>query len=185
MEMQSLQHAQRVVSSAGCSTSGTAPQSHFTWSARSQRHRDCLHILRHCSCLEPRGTHFVRRTAPDSSTHKSSRLPTAIPCVRANVSDPITTEPLGITKFVAETCLPTRTGKYRVRAYRHSVSTATMGLWLCYRLCISARGSIACLQIDGGRTVTEPTCIMTGKPEGRENVSDIAPLHQMALPSRC
>ena len=28
------------------------------------------------------------------------------------------------------------------------------------------------LQIDGGRTVTEPTCIMTGKPEGKENVSD-------------
>ena len=32
---------------------------------------------------------------------------------------------------------------------------------------------MAWLQIDGGRTVTEPTCIMTGKPEGRENVRDI------------
>ena len=26
-------------------------------------------------------------------------------------------------------------------------------------------------QVDGGRTFTEPTCIMTGKPEGQENVS--------------
>lgn len=42
-----------------------------------------------------------------------------------------------------------------------------------------------CLQIDGGRTVTEPTCIMTGKPEGRENVSDISLIHQKALPSLC
>ncbi|DBA94349.1 TPA: hypothetical protein ACH3X1_001955 [Trebouxia sp. C0004] len=28
------------------------------------------------------------------------------------------------------------------------------------------------MQIDGGRTFSEPTCIMTGKPEGLENVSD-------------
>lgn len=172
--MQSLQHAQRVVSSVGCSTSGTAPHPQLSCSARSQRHRDCLHIHRHCSYLELRGTLSVRRTAPHSSNRKLSRLPTAIPCVRADVNDPSSTEPLGITKFVAETCLPTKTGKYRVRGYRHSVSTATTGLRLCYRLCISARVSMACLQIDGGRTVTEPTCIMTGKPEGRENVSDIA-----------
>lgn len=123
--MQSLQHAQRVVSNAGCSTSGTAPQSHLSRSARPQRHRNCLHGHRYCSCLELRGAQSVRRTAVDSSNHKSSRSPTTIPCVRADVSDPITTGPLGITNFVAETCLPTKTGKYRVRAYRHSVSTAS------------------------------------------------------------
>lgn len=125
MVMRSLQHAQRVVSSAGCSTSGIAPQSHLSRSAQPQRHRDCVHVHRYCSCLELRGAHSVRRTTVDSSDHKSSRLSSAIPCVRADASDPITTEPLGITNFVAETCLPTRTGKYRVRAYRHSVSAAS------------------------------------------------------------
>ncbi|KAL0024065.1 hypothetical protein WJX79_002241 [Trebouxia sp. C0005] len=64
--------------------------------------------------------------------------------VTADGNIPLPTESLVITKFVAETCLPTRTGKYRVRAYTHS--------------------------IDGGRTFSEPTCIMTGKPEGLENV---------------
>ena len=123
--MQSLQHAQRVVSSAGCSTSGFAPQSHLSRSARSQRHKDCLHIQRHCTCLELYESQSVRRSAPDSSNRKLSKLPTAISCVRADVRDPTIAEPLGVTKFVAETCLPTRTGKYRVRAYRHSVSTAS------------------------------------------------------------
>ncbi|KAK9845539.1 hypothetical protein WJX84_003566, partial [Apatococcus fuscideae] len=48
------------------------------------------------------------------------------------------------TEFVAETLLPTKTGRYRLQGYRHSV--------------------------DGGRTYTEPTCIMTGSPEGHEKV---------------
>ncbi|KAK9827454.1 hypothetical protein WJX74_003345 [Apatococcus lobatus] len=48
--------------------------------------------------------------------------------------------PYDRTEFVAETLLPTKTGRYRLRGYRHSA--------------------------DGGRTYTEPTCIMTGSPEG-------------------
>lgn len=48
----------------------------------------------------------------------------------------------GSTRFVAETRLPTRSGAYRVRAYRHTV----------------------------GSTVTEPMCIMTGHPEGGRDI---------------
>lgn len=126
--MQSMQHAQRVSSSAGCSTSGTAPQPQISRSARSHLHRDCLSFHRHCPCLELRWSQSVCKTVWNLRTRNLSRLPTAIPCVRADANDPNATEPLSITKFVAETCLPTKTGKYRVRAYRHSVSTATLGL---------------------------------------------------------
>lgn len=49
-----------------------------------------------------------------------------------------------ITKFVAETLLPTRHGKFRLRGYKHS--------------------------IDGGATFTEPTAIIYGAVEGQSNV---------------
>ncbi|KAF5831720.1 GTP cyclohydrolase II-domain-containing protein [Dunaliella salina] len=48
------------------------------------------------------------------------------------------------TQFVAETLLPTRHGKLRLRGYKHSV--------------------------DGGLTYTEPTAIIAGNVEGREDV---------------
>lgn len=48
------------------------------------------------------------------------------------------------TTFIAETLLPTRTGKYRLRGYKHTV--------------------------DGGATYTEPTAIIYGKPEGQSKV---------------
>uniref|UniRef100_A0A7S3VHN9 GTP cyclohydrolase II n=1 Tax=Dunaliella tertiolecta TaxID=3047 RepID=A0A7S3VHN9_DUNTE len=48
------------------------------------------------------------------------------------------------TQFIAETLLPTRHGKLRLRGYKHSV--------------------------DGGLTYTEPTAIIAGSVEGRENV---------------
>ncbi|EFJ51564.1 hypothetical protein VOLCADRAFT_116428, partial [Volvox carteri f. nagariensis] len=49
-----------------------------------------------------------------------------------------------ITTFIAETLLPTRHGKFRLRGYKHS--------------------------IDGGVTFTEPTAIIAGRVEGQENV---------------
>jgi len=49
-----------------------------------------------------------------------------------------------VTRFIAETLLPTRHGKFRVRGYKHS--------------------------IDGGVTFTEPTAIMCGPVENGENV---------------
>lgn len=48
------------------------------------------------------------------------------------------------TKFIAETLLPTRHGKFRLRGYKHS--------------------------IDGGLTFTEPTAMLVGNVEGKENV---------------
>lgn len=52
--------------------------------------------------------------------------------------------PLVWTKFVAETLLPTGQGKFRLRGYRHT--------------------------IDGGRTFTEPSAIISGSVEGLEEV---------------
>ena len=49
------------------------------------------------------------------------------------------------TKFVAETLLPTKLGKFRLRGYRHTV--------------------------DGGLTYTEPSVIISGSPEGRADVA--------------
>lgn len=49
-----------------------------------------------------------------------------------------------ITKFIAETLLPTRHGKFRLRGYKHS--------------------------IDAAATFTEPTAIIFGQVEGQENV---------------
>jgi hypothetical protein len=49
------------------------------------------------------------------------------------------------TVYVAETMLPTRHGSFRLRGYKHS--------------------------IDGGRTFVEPTAIMCGQVEGKEDVS--------------
>ncbi|KAL4443403.1 hypothetical protein ABPG75_011140 [Micractinium tetrahymenae] len=48
------------------------------------------------------------------------------------------------TKFVAETLLPTKLGKFRLRGYRHTV--------------------------DGGLTYTEPSVIISGSPEGCADV---------------
>eukprot|EP00887_Chlorella_sp_A99_P001171 scaffold14.g1171.t1 len=48
------------------------------------------------------------------------------------------------TKFVAETLLPTKQGKFRLRGYRHTT--------------------------DGGRTFTEPSVIIAGRPEGCADV---------------
>lgn len=50
-----------------------------------------------------------------------------------------------VTRFIAETLLPTRHGNFRLRGYKHS--------------------------IDGGVTFTEPTAIVSGKVEGQENVA--------------
>ncbi|KAG2432566.1 hypothetical protein HXX76_008911 [Chlamydomonas incerta] len=50
-----------------------------------------------------------------------------------------------VTSFIAETLLPTRHGKFRLRGYKHST--------------------------DGGATFTEPTAIVSGKVEGQEDVA--------------
>lgn len=73
------------------------------------------------------------------------------------------------TEFVAETLLPTIQGNFRVRAYRHTVSAAMHTAVIYTKECQA--DTYTTLQVDGGRTYTEPCCIMTGQPEGCENVS--------------
>ncbi|BDA48205.1 GTP cyclohydrolase-2 [Coccomyxa sp. Obi] len=66
-------------------------------------------------------------------------LGTPLPNHQSKSLSTLASEPYDVTEFVAETLLPTRTGKYRLRGYRHT--------------------------FDGGRTYTEPSVIMTGTPE--------------------
>jgi len=179
--MQSVQQAQRVLSSAGCSTSGSSAQYHASQTGQLLLRSDSLSTCHHSCGLQ---NHIQRKTCTfqhhkmPSRRRKSKRQSPlqAIPLsVTADGNIPLSTESLVITKFVAETCLPTRTGKYRVRAYTHSVSCSVVSNTCRLLLRCSQRMqhiTIWSLQIDGGRTFSEPTCIMTGRPEGLENVSD-------------
>ena len=106
-------------------------------------------------------------------------------------------QPFDCTEFVAETLLPTLTGKYRLRGYRHTVTSLydvtffvllqsllikdsfaiglsqanvrKFSLSVLFRDLRCSDATVA-MQFDGGRTYTEPSCIITGYPEGLENV---------------
>ena len=102
--------------------------------------------------------------------------------------------PLVWTKFVAETLLPTKQGRFRLRGYRHTVrppaflpASQTASLHYCMRAYPwpagpppasptphhppSPPGSVLLpLQVDGGRTFTEPSVIIAGEPEGGADV---------------
>ena len=81
-----------------------------------------------------------------------------------------------ITKFVAETMLPTKHGKFRLRGYRHSVSipVSCKIVTMCSRQacsCLIVAHMCAMLQVDGGVSFSEPTAIINGVVEGVEDVS--------------
>ena len=127
--MQSLQHAQRIQSSAGCSTSNSFIQAHASRSCRAQQRSDTL-TSSSPVCFptqqSSRARCQIRHVKLSSRRRKSKRHSSSqvIPfTVTADVNTPLETESAIITNYVAETNLPTRTGKYRVRAYRHSVSS--------------------------------------------------------------
>ena len=123
--MQSLQQAQRVLSSRGCSTSGTPPHVHACITSSSS-YTACSALLVLSKAGE--SSHSVRRQRPGRrrtarvTPGRHIRYPAALSEVEADVDLPLVGDTLVSTTFVAETTLPTRTGKYRVRAYRHSVS---------------------------------------------------------------
>lgn len=119
--MHSLQDAQRILSGASCSTSNTASQSQCK--PRSQARTASLPVLKRYSGMQSHAENFLLSARPILCGNNSSRRSASTLCVRADVSEPAIA-PLSSTKYVAETCLPTRTGKYRVRAYRHSVGIA-------------------------------------------------------------
>ena len=89
-------------------------------------------------------------TASASSTSRGARERTRARSTpeetesRAKMREMSEDATLGLTRFVAETKLPTDKGFYRVRAYRHANPTTG--------------------------DVTEPVCVIYGDVEGRENV---------------
>lgn len=75
--------------------------------------------------------------------HRQQPAPAIIDHLQQDIAGPA--EQPGVwTKFVAETLLPTKQGKFRLRGYRHTV--------------------------DGGLTYTEPSVIIAGQPEGLADV---------------
>ena len=121
--MQTLQQVQRILSSRGCSTSGNPPHAN---SANSSRLACCAYPSTSCSIPAENHVDQVRRQRPGRRRWSlASRHPVLIAqsSIETDVDLPLVGDTLVSTRFVAETCLPTRTGKYRVRAYRHSVSS--------------------------------------------------------------
>ena len=99
----------------------------------------------------------------------------------------------GKTSFVAETLLPTRRGKFRLRGYRHTVSVVACVWRVCGKKWVADTGGerhahtppcwlalhhhshlpappTHSLQLDGGITYTEPSAIISGHPEGGASV---------------
>lgn len=81
------------------------------------------------------------------------------------------------TRFIAETLLPTRHGRFRLRGYKHSVRRTGVVLHGCTPLAvaistnaISTNAPDAPPQVDGGVTFTEPTAIICGEVEGKADV---------------
>jgi hypothetical protein len=92
-----------------------------------------------------------------------------------------------VTRFIAETLLPTRHGKFRLRGYKHSVSmrafaspskcfsrvySRSQNHPLCWHFI--TLWADAAVQVDGGVTFTEPSAILTGQVNGLEDVSILA-----------
>lgn len=77
-----------------------------------------------------------------------------------------------ITRFVAETLLPTKHGRFRLRGYKHSVRLVHNVFLLTWFPSTSHIGPYKgpCLQADGGLTFTEPAAIICGQVENGEDV---------------
>ncbi|GLC37629.1 hypothetical protein PLESTB_001666300 [Pleodorina starrii] len=120
--------------------------SHIPSTCRARR---CLAVCSAVPAQPPRGTlprrdlilAFGTASADNGGSQQSVVVDTApyVPTAHASID-----EEQVVTKFIAETLLPTRHGKFRLRGYKHS--------------------------IDGGATFTEPTAIIAGRVEGQENV---------------
>lgn len=124
-------------------------------------------------------------TEQKASTTQGKGLPSVAcqPCMDGSLTINIDENKI-VTKFIAETLLPTRHGKFRVRGYKHSVRATNPRCSWCLVMMEQTRlhhhttpilqPLCAWSQIDGGKTFTEPTAIMCGRIEGGENVSAAA-----------
>ncbi|KAJ9527586.1 hypothetical protein QJQ45_025867 [Haematococcus lacustris] len=97
--------------------------------------------IEHSPWSQPRVQHC--RATPAAESASNTVTIGCQPCMDGTTTMEID-EAKVITKFIAETLLPTRHGVFRLRGYKHSV--------------------------DGGLTFTEPTAIMCGAVENCENV---------------
>ena len=209
----SFQAAQRVASSQFCSTSSSpAYESHTDRTAhcrvRSSAEqprsdsRQRAHVRKEwvgVGCPLPRGPHRPVSSNNGTGPAVMQGLGSSRPKQRLQDGASPQEQPFDCTEFIAETLLPTLTGKYRLRGYRHTVMSlpsitflfwcipcrqessrtllpvACAGLCKEFSLSVLFRGlkradATNTMQFDGGRTYTEPSCIMTGYPEGLENV---------------
>ena len=176
--MHCLQHTSRILSGAGCSTSGNLAPSHASPSPRLLLRTDPSTTSSQCCCLQGHTSTCWFQHAKSSPQRRKAKRRSPIHAtplaITADSSNSIPTESIITTVYVAETCLPTKSGKYRVRAYRHSVSKKGSARLLNEQAqAVQIQQNNVWLQIDAGRTFTEPTCIMTGKPEGKGNVSQM------------
>ena len=134
----SFQTAQRVLSSHFCSTSASSAQD-----PRADRGVfSCVGSTAEHPRSEPRQRSHVRRDwigngcplpvlprgpqRPVSSSNGSGPavmqgLGSSVPKQRTMGATGLQEEPFDCTEFVAETLLPTLSGKYRLRGYRHTV----------------------------------------------------------------
>ncbi len=127
---------QRALSSQSCSTS--APTSalsrayHPIWcnAASSDASRSDSKHRQHFSKGYSTGC-YVQRPPPQIVSSGTGAGPavmqglgTPLPNRQSESVSTLASQPYDVTEFVAETLLPTRTGKYRLRGYRHTVRLA-------------------------------------------------------------
>ena len=132
----SLQTAQRVLSSQFCSTSSSAaqePKAHRVglWCINSAAEqpraepRQRTHVRREwigVGCPLPRAPQRPVSSSNGSGPAVMQGLGSTAPKQRLEADAAPQEPPFDCTEFVAETLLPTVSGKYRLRGYRHTVS---------------------------------------------------------------
>ncbi len=132
----SFQLAQRVLSSQFCSTSSSSahePRSDRSvlWcvgnSAEQPRSepRQRSHLRKEwigVGCPLPRGPQMPVSSRNGSGPAVMQGLGSASSKQKLQEEAPLPEQPFDCTEFVAETLLPTVSGKYRLRGYRHTVS---------------------------------------------------------------
>ena len=131
----SFQAAQRVASSQFCSTSSSSAHEFYSdrtahWRVSSSAEqprpesRQRAHVRKEwvgVGCPLPRGPHRAVSSNNGSGPAVMQGLGSNRPKQRLQDVAAPQQQPFDCTEFVAETLLPTLTGKYRLRGYRHTV----------------------------------------------------------------